>query len=52
VVEADSDDPNRDLSLYDPDDPRSATISLATEDVTEVGDLGEPGRPTEPGSGA
>jgi hypothetical protein len=53
VVEADSDDPNRDLSLYDPDDPRTATISLAAEprEAADDAELGEPGRPTDPGSG-
>jgi hypothetical protein len=31
VVEAQSDDPDRDLSLFDPDDPRSATLSLVAD---------------------
>ena len=31
VAEAESDDPDRDLSLFDPDDPRSATLSLVVD---------------------
>ena len=31
VAEAESDDPDRDLSLFDPDDPRSATLSLVID---------------------
>ena len=31
VAEAESDDPYRDRSVYDPDDPRSATISLVVD---------------------
>ncbi len=31
VVEAESDDPDRDRSVFDPDDPSSSTISLTPE---------------------
>lgn len=31
VAEAESDDPNRDRSVFDPDDPGSATISLSVD---------------------
>ena len=41
VVEADSDDPDRDASLFDPDDPRAATLSLVV-DPSEPADGDDP----------
>jgi hypothetical protein len=37
VMEAESDDPNRDGSLFDPEDPRGATISLAPDADADPG---------------
>ncbi len=34
VIEAESDDPDRDRSVFDPDDPSAATISLVAEPPT------------------
>jgi hypothetical protein len=39
VAEAESDDPDRDRSVFDPDDPRNATIALVVEPPPNGDDL-------------
>ena len=43
VAEAESDDPDRDRSHFDPDDPRSATISIVAEPPRPAGGPGRTG---------
>jgi hypothetical protein len=47
VAEADDDDPDRDLSSFDPDDPSSSVISLAVEQERDPAPL-EAREPTPP----